>query len=347
MSHYTVLVVVPKGGALDSVLAPYQEYDGDDRTYVEFEDKTEDIQVQYEDDQVACWPTEDGTLVASATEGQAVIKAVRAGLAEDHPEWTPGELEQAVWEWADQHQVLRPAPDVMTFEEYADSQVHAEYRAGRWGYYSNPHGYWDWYDVGGRWGGMLPLIAEPLFPHGDYYNEPWEGRDWRGVDWAHATDVDWQRLRQDPAEALALQQAFRQALDAVDLAQVAGLEQPKAAWKLSAAPNESLRQTFRCEEDYLRYWAAEKPPEWPWLPDGSFIRLMMYGTKREVTQATLEEAPVYACVDECGDWHQKGRMGWFGMSDEDGATHDYNAQFWQMVGRLTDAHLVYLVDCHI
>ena len=70
--------------------------------------------------------------------------------------------------------------------------------------------------------------------------------------------------------------------------------------------------------------------------------------RAEDTENTWE-ASTYAFIDEEGNWHHKGRMGWWGMTAEENKDeyNGENGEFWTFIRNLDpDTHLV-LVDCHI
>jgi hypothetical protein len=69
------------------------------------------------------------------------------------------------------------------------------------------------------------------------------------------------------------------------------------------------------------------------------------GTRQEHIEA--DRALTYAFIDLEGNWNQRGRMGWWGISDESEGTLDYDDVFWRFVRSLSPEQRVYVVDCHI
>lgn len=57
--------------------------------------------------------------------------------------------------------------------------------------------------------------------------------------------------------------------------------------------------------------------------------------------------PTYAFVTSSGDWHEKGRMGWFGMSFDEVPQEDWNTQYAALVADEAENAWFVLVDCHI
>lgn len=76
--------------------------------------------------------------------------------------------------------------------------------------------------------------------------------------------------------------------------------------------------------------------------------LTYYGTKKNYAtcMATLS---TYAVIDEYGDWHGKGEMGWFGMSNQtETAESDWAKWFNETLDELKDEdYWLTIVDCHI
>ncbi len=56
----------------------------------------------------------------------------------------------------------------------------------------------------------------------------------------------------------------------------------------------------------------------------------------------------YAYVTPDGEWHEPGRMGWWGMSSDDSESNDkYDEDFEKMLENLEDDDELHIVDCHI
>ena len=139
--------------------------------------------------------------------------------------------------------------DYLEFVEDEDFDV--DEGTGRRGYWENPNAHWDWFVVGGRWGGKLRL------------------RDGGRSDVATVADVV---ADADPA-------AYDRAL-----------------------------------ERYRRWLAGE----------------------------------THAVVTPDGEWHEVGRMGWFGISDETGeGLRDWVDRFRERYLDPYGDHMIVIVDCHI
>lgn len=143
MSHYSVLVIGP---APDSQLAPY-----DENLEVAFNDKTEQIQTQYETEGTKYIKFADGRLVNIYDRS---IRDLWKPVNKDDP-LSKCELE---------------LPEGATIEMVPFKQIYADFdtfateyhgfkknEQSRYGYMYNPNAKWDWYKLGGRWENELPL----------------------------------------------------------------------------------------------------------------------------------------------------------------------------------------------
>jgi hypothetical protein len=127
----------------------------------------------------------------------------------------------------------------------------------------NPSSKWDWWEIGGRWRGMLLLksgakgkLGEP----GTFNNEP---KFPDGVDQARFGDIDWDKMRNDPVKKLELEKE----------------------WDLLVAPNS--KGLFKPEYYLERYSTKEE-----------FVRRNMLFT----THAVITDVGAWYEVGEMGWW---------------------------------------------
>lgn len=76
--------------------------------------------------------------------------------------------------------------------------------------------------------------------------------------------------------------------------------------------------------------------------------LNRYGTKEEYIKS-MTMFKTYAILTPDGEWHEPGKMGWFGTND---ATVDSEKEFEENYFNILDRekyknHLIVIVDCHI
>jgi hypothetical protein len=100
MSHFSVLVASRSVGQVESILAPYQENNGNGCSieYLKFEDCTGDVEEDYEE-----------------------------------------------------YRYTNKYDDI---DDFALSYYNYDKVDGKYGYWFNPQAMWDWYQIGGRWGGL-------------------------------------------------------------------------------------------------------------------------------------------------------------------------------------------------
>jgi len=88
-------------------------------------------------------------------------------------------------------------------------------------------------------------------------------------------------------------------------------------------------------EDFFLYYKPEYYMEY-------------YGDKETYARYTSQWS-TFAVVTPDGEWHESGRMGWFGMSDTTANRHkDWHEHFMERFIRHADEDLILtVVDCHI
>lgn len=143
--HYSVLVV---GEDVEAALAPFREKDGDNlpREWLAFVDREDEYRQKYENESTEKIVTPDGRLLDPWDER---FKVKKEGSLFPETE-IPEHLERRKVPYRE----LYP-----TFEAYMEDWCGEErdVRTGRYGYWHNPKGKWDWYQIGGRWNGSLAL----------------------------------------------------------------------------------------------------------------------------------------------------------------------------------------------
>lgn len=109
----------------------------------------------------------------------------------------------------------------------------------------------------------------------------------------------------------------------------------------------NCNNVFKSAEDYAYTMMAEEGMDFFMVPF-SELADMFYMTPNEYRAKVIaNSALTYAFIDMDGKWNQKAEMGWFGMSDPDGATEGYGMAFWEFIESLPDGTRVWVVDCHI
>lgn len=164
------------------------------------------------------------------------------------------------------------------------------------GYICNPNAKWDWYMVGGRWGGLLKLK-----------NAEGVGKGIECCDTARVRDCDFSPNEEDYRKAIRL-------------------------WEIA------VEGSPMTEEERKKYVLMYK---------GEYY-IQQYGTKENYARQ-MSDFSTHAFITADGEWHEAGRMGWFGMDD---ATRDSREAYLKAFDAyLEEARkqdlLITIVDCHI
>ena len=203
---------------------------------------------------------------------------------------------------------------------------------------TNPNHKWDWYAFGGRWHNyFLPLenakssiVGKPSWGHKkDGIHDHW-------VDGLQIKDLDFTQMK-----SIALDNAEK-LYDKYEKI-LAGRTLPSF---------DSFKSKYENIEDARReYWDHpvvkdlnnDEDFRW-WLLGNNNLNL----TREEYYKQTLESIVTpYAFVDLDGNWHEKGEMGWFGISINDKEYTSWSDEFWNYVKSVPDSTYMLIIDCHI
>lgn len=151
MSHFTVSVIHEKNDNLERVLEPFNENVEPNGEYALFEDREEEMKKEYETSSREMYESPDGMLYLPFDD---IFK---------NPAWTFSSSKEV-------ERYIRPDDYVKkevlfskiynTFDDFVKEYHGYSSRDSvqkKYGYWSNPNAKWDWYVVGGRWGGLLKL----------------------------------------------------------------------------------------------------------------------------------------------------------------------------------------------
>ncbi|GIV03823.1 MAG: hypothetical protein KatS3mg015_2653 [Fimbriimonadales bacterium] len=309
MSHFVVLVI---GDNVDQQLAPFnaQPKDGDPYVTLEFHDQTDDFRRQYDEGDVEIIKRPDGSwvLVRFAHTATDDDKPVSVKFSELYP----------------------------TFEEFCKKWHGVEpNEQGRYGYFYNPKGKWDWYQIGGRWTGYFkafPGAVGKVGEPGVFGNKPKPG--W--YDQIRRGSIDFDGMR---AEAAA---EANKRYDAYEAA-VAGLEVPKrwAEFRTAYENIDDAREAYH-KTPYIT--TLRNANLLPWYEDP----VEVYGVGREkfIERACNGVFAPYAVLKD-GEWFSKDDESWFGMNSGYVDPKTWNDRVWELLRDLPEDTLITAVDCHI
>lgn len=196
---------------------------------------------------------------------------------------------------------------------------------------TNPSSRWDWYVVGGRWTGFLQLhpgrpgtTGQP----GVLTDAAPEGH----ADQARHGDIDWEGMRAKAGEEAASR------WDRVR-------ELAPALWSswdsIRAEHPDDIELARRVYFTQPGQQALSANRDLRWCDDDVLVSREEY-----VNRARRRAVATYAVVRN-GEWFERGRMGWWGMSSGDMPEAEWHAWIAQQVDGLDPDTLITIVDCHI
>lgn len=208
---------------------------------------------------------------------------------------------------------------------------------------TNPNRKWDWWTVGGRWGGYFwlkpgatgvlgnPSVFDKI--HGD-------SRNHAKVDQARKGDIDFEAMRAEAvAEAEKTYDAFAAAIE--------GHPWPKTWTEMREACEAEGKSIEDARKAYAEQPAVEAVNK---AGVATFFGCVFedYGQDRAAYVERCRQSAIstFAVVKD-GQWMEKGEMGWFGMSTDTMTQDEWNRRFSEMLDQLPDDTLLTVVDCHI
>lgn len=206
---------------------------------------------------------------------------------------------------------------------------------------TNPNKTWDWWVVGGRWSGFLKLKPGSTGELGE-----------RGLMGSCAN-----------AGAGRADVALKGSIDIAGMRDEAGTEaaatwDKAAAAKVAAGLDENTtweswdavraKHPGDIEAARTEYHAQPAKAAISKVFDSFFFNAdaLLVGREAYIEQARNAALSPYALVKD-GQWFAKGRMGWWGMSDDKLTQDDWNRKVCELLNSLPDETQITIVDCHI
>jgi len=182
---------------------------------------------------------------------------------------------------------------------------------GKYGYWENPNAKWDWYQIGGRWSGLLKL--KPGVTSGQRGERSWTNEkkiipEYK-VDSVKVKDIDFSIDKEEYEKSLRF-------------------------WEL------------KVEGDTPRDEKEEEIVENDWHKKEYYTE--RYDNKEEYAKL-ISEFGTYAVITPDGVWHSKGDMGWWGCSSETNEeAKKWNKSFKEtFIDNADPEWTLTVVDCHI
>jgi hypothetical protein len=340
MSHFSVMVIHDKelnDETLAPILQPWHEYEctGIVDQYVVEEDITDEVLEIFNRDQKVV-VLADGSMISRYDDRCYVITDDRCKTWK-LPE---GAVEKTVS--ADEARQI--GIGYKTMDECAEDHFGIEEgaRDGRYYQKTNPNKKWDWWQVGGRWSGMLKPEYDPST---DPENIDEDGKPKWPTNWRNIGNIA--QLKDIPLDALR-DEAGAKALEQFNKAQEIIAGRPIVLWKdtldkFGTERIDEAREEYRKDQVHLDLQKANLVSFF----NGDNDLIAYSGSVDDyVAAARARVLQTYAIVKD-GCWYQKGEMGWFGMSSDEMSESEWQKKVAEMLDGLSPETWIAIVDCHI
>jgi hypothetical protein len=204
-------------------------------------------------------------------------------------------------------------------EKYYGSSMNED---GRYGFMHNPNAKWDWWELGGRWGGAL-------------IQKPEAGGKQCNISTKKDVDID----AMEASERKPAQKAWtefrmqRESLSGKSYAEI--YSQIEAL-----TPEQPFGNSFKMLPEEMREWVLQ-----------NFSFAFSYDSLKQLATMSCDEyvecqsawAP-YALLWN-GKWYEKGTMGWLGFSSNE--EPQWKGTFKELWAQIPEDAVIFMVDCHI
>lgn len=310
-------------------------------------------------------------LAADAIESHDWTRATRV-VEEKRPEWA----EDAAWAerlgqnptWEDvvklYNEKYHPGnelaiPCEVDPDEVDTERLHFDEETGRaytWSRY-NPDSKWDWWVIGGRWRNKFHakpgvqasalILSDPHYTEQYIKNEADRPQKWapnKGLrcDGGPKGLLDFESMRDEKAaEANALFDKWEAICAGTPHAEP--WSHFRGLFELGELTIDQAREQYHAQP---RVQACRDDEDLKWRDD--VVAEFFSGRDEYVATARRDAVPGYALITLDREWVAPGRMGWFGMSTDEGADREvYKAKANEYLESLADDVLIVQIDCHI
>ena len=246
------------------------------------------------------------------------------------------------------HHYKNKGYDFKTFDECYESKGE-EWDGGRlkknedgvWCEYStyNPDSKWDWYVIGGRWSGAFIRLKDGCSGEegesGAFGNKT-------GIDSARKGDIDFGAIRKEADEKA--RERYNTILSKFNH----NIPKPQYTWDEILNGNEFISLDINAKREMYRNQDAIKRWNEVLGKDAWYFDIEKFQCTEDeyAERARLLSFAPYAVVIN-GEWIERGRMGWWGMTTGDMDIHEWAKKVNSIVDSLSDDTLITFVDCHI
>ena len=376
MSHFTVLVI---GDNPEEQLAPYQENNMGDcpKEYLEFKDLESEYLEEYEDgteerfvdSQGNHYSRYDDIFYREPTEkeyreiciGGTGHTGGKDGFSFTSKEWKDGKGYRPKVHFIPEGFRKEDIPNrqiYSSFEKYVEEwhgETEKDPATNRYGYWENPNAKWDGYQIGGRWTGFFKLknqIGDQKPPHkkgnpGLMTEEAQEGY----ADQCRKGDIDWEGIKEEGRKKANkrydMYEKYFKSLESTFIPWSTFIKRVKN----NEIDIEEARQLYHSQPimEHKKEVASQLHREHEdhnfvvWVDLDEFI-----GKSRETyaEEMASNKIQTFAIVKD-GKWYEKGEMGWWAIVTNKKDEEEWDRQYAQLLGDLSDDTLLTLVDCHI
>lgn len=203
---------------------------------------------------------------------------------------------------------------------------------------TNPNSKWDWYQTGGRWGGLLLLKGK----QGD-------GSDLFS-DCATKGEIDFEEMWRRDEESRRTK--YRKVIEA--LGGVPTLEHTWASLVAKFSPrDENIKPTLTRDEAIKIYDAQPSVIKFKNLTKNEELDLGWFASVDDfcctedeyVSNGSIHAITFGFVVNR--EWHEKAEMGWWACTSNEKDPQDWDKSFKEFIESLDDDVLLTVIDCHI
>lgn len=331
MSHFTVLVI---GDDIEAALAPFQENNMGDcpRQYMEFHDVEDEYRKEYAEDSREMIVLTDGSRHSPCDNRFKNPAYSPFSSDKDVPQWIyPEGSEKRDFP----HRELYTTFDAF-ITDWAGYKRDPE--IGRYGYWENQNRKWDWYQVGGRWSGLLKLKpgAQGLTGERGLMGSHFaEGSD--RADQARKRDIDFDGMRADEEAKARERWTHCRNIVGNDLWESwEHVREVRHKGDIKAA-----REFYRNQPAIAKLRESDRD-RYGWDTDDK----LTWSLDNYIQHARDKAGVTFALLHE-GKWYERGTMGWWACVSNEKPDGQWEREFSKLLDGLPDDAMLTVVDCHI
>lgn len=217
---------------------------------------------------------------------------------------------------------------------------------------TNPNKKWDWFVLGGRWGGFFTLKEETAerYPPAQVSDDDgtlggmFRKKSVRGkADMARKGDIDFEAMRNARAQKAAEEfDAYADVFEAFKGQDIPSWDEIRD----STQDFEAARKAHN-EHPYIVALNKRASEKRDWIM-GDMRKHFHNGDRAAFIKAARDHAVrTFGFVDVNGTWNEKGRMGWFATVSDEKDPDAFLKTFNAWLDGLDDDVILSVVDCHI